>query len=177
MARVMHKTALHPKIGPAWATFAGDSSSMQSPLMVGALREQLLRVMEWHANERPAFRWGTVIHRRNERGRFRFGCVTQSGESFLLTDALLQELAAQPCWLDGAVRVSLECRKSLYDPDTDDLQRPDRPPLVEAMAVFFDPGARSGDSSFQAMAGVLTPITCPTELFLLTRDRPPGWPL
>jgi hypothetical protein len=30
---------------------------------------------------------------------------------------------------------------------------------------------------FQAMAGVLTPASCPTELFLLTRERPTGWPL
>ncbi|HET7598712.1 MAG TPA: hypothetical protein VFK09_00375 [Gemmatimonadales bacterium] len=151
---------------------------MQSPLVVEALREQLHRVMEWHANERPGFRWGCVIHRRNERGRFRFGCVSQGGESFLLTERLLQELSQHPCWLDGAVRVTLECRESVPEPELEDLQRPDRPPLVEAMAVYFDPGASGSDAAmFQAMAGVLTPTTCPTELFLLTRERPAGWPL
>jgi hypothetical protein len=153
---------------------------MQSPLVVEALREQLHRVMDWHAAERPAFRWGCVIHRRNERGRFRFGCVTQSGESFLLTERLLKELAEHPCWLDGAVRVTLECRELFLEhgPETDELQRADRPPLVEAMAVYFDPGAQGADAAmFQAMAGVLTPASCPTELFLLTRERPTGWPL
>ena len=30
--------------------------------------------------------------------------------------------------------------------------------------------------AFQAMAGVLTPAKCPSELFLLTRERPGGWP-
>ncbi|HEX5387579.1 MAG TPA: hypothetical protein VFW66_12805 [Gemmatimonadales bacterium] len=150
---------------------------MQSPLVVEALREQLVRVMDWHVNERPAFRWGAVIHRRNERGRFRFGCVTQGGESFLLTERLLRDLAGLPCWLDGAVRVTLECREALTEPDPDELQRPDRPPLVEAMAVYFDPGANAGDAAaFQAMAGVITPAACPTELFLLTRERPRGWP-
>ena len=150
---------------------------MQSPLVVEALREQLLRVIEWHANERPAFRWGVVIHRRNERGRFRFGCVTQGGESFLLTQAQMADLARHACWLDGAVRVSLECRQTAVDPETEELQRADRPLLVEAMAVFFDPGASGGEAAaFQAMAGVLTAGTCPTELFILTREKPASWP-
>lgn len=150
---------------------------MQSPLVVEALREQLHRVMDWHATDRPAFRWGVVLHRRNERGRFRFGCVTQRGESFLLTEQLLRELAAHSCWLDGAVRVTLECREHGVDREADDFQRADRPPLVEAMAVYFDPGAQGADAAiFQAMAGVLTPETCPTELFLLTRERPRSWP-
>jgi hypothetical protein len=151
---------------------------MQSPLVVEALREQLLRVIEWHTNERPAFRWGVVIHRRNERGRFRFGCVTQGGESFLLTDAQLADLASHACWLDGAVRVSLECRQTTVDPETAEFQRADRPALVDAMAVFFDPGAGGGEAAaFQAMAGVLTANTCPTELFILTRERPESWPM
>jgi hypothetical protein len=154
-----------------------ECNTMQSPLVVEALREQLLRVIEWHANERPAFRWGVVIHRRNERGRFRFGCVTQGGESFLLTDQQLSELTVQSCWLDGAVRVSLECRQRAMDPEIREFQRGDRPMLVEAMAVYFDPGAAGGDAAaFQAMAGVLTASTCPTELFLLTRERPASWP-
>jgi hypothetical protein len=150
---------------------------MQSPLVVEALREQLMRVMEWHGRERPGFKWGTVIHRRNERGRFRFGCVTHGGESFLLSEQMLRDLAAFPCWLDGAVPVVLECRESICDPEFEGLQRPDRAPLVEAMAVYFDPSAKGGEAAaFQAMAGVLTPTTCPTELFLLTRERPPTWP-
>ncbi len=150
---------------------------MQSPLVVEALREQLHRVMDWHANERPAFRWGVVIHRRNERGRFRFGCVTQGGESFLLTERLLKELAEYSCWLDGAVRVTVECRELFVEQGSDDFQRLDRPPLVEAMTVYFDPGARGADAAMlQAMAGVLTPATCPTELFLLMRERPKSWP-
>jgi hypothetical protein len=150
---------------------------MQSPLVVEALREQLLRVLEWHANERPAFRWGVVIHRRNERGRFRFGCVTQGGESLLLTAQMLAELSGQSCWLDGAVRVSLECRETTLDAELKEFHRGDRPVLVEAMAVYFDPGAGGSDAAaFQAMAGVLTAGTCPTELFLLTRERPASWP-
>lgn len=154
-----------------------ERNTMQSPLVVEALREQLLRVIEWHANERPPFRWGVVIHRRNERGRFRFGCVTQGGESFLLTDQQLADLTAQSCWLDGAVRVSLECRQRALDPEIREFQRADRPLLVEAMAVYFDPGAGGSDAAaFQAMAGVLTASTCPTELFLLTRERPASWP-
>lgn len=151
---------------------------MQSPLVIDALREQLLRVMEWHAGERPGFRWGVVLHRRNERGRLRFGCVTRGGESLILTQRLLADLAAQACWLDGAVPVTLECRQAVLEEDPDEPERPDRTALVEAMAVYFDPSSSGGEASvFQAMAGVLTPATCPTELFLLTRERPSSWPL
>jgi hypothetical protein len=103
--------------------------------------------------------------------------VTQGGESFLLTETQLTDLARHACWLDGAVRVSLECRQTTVDPETEAFQRADRPALVDAMAVFFDPGAGGGEAAaFQAMAGVLTAGTCPTELFILTRERPESWP-
>ena len=58
------------------------------------------------------------------------------------------------------------------------LNRPDRPPLVEAMAVCFDPDASAAEcEAFQAMAGTLTQATLPSELFLLLRKRCTGWPL
>ena len=83
-----------------------------------------------------------------------------------------------PCWLDGAVRVRLESRRiSEPHPWLDALARPDRPPLVEALAVYFDPDTSPEEvMAFQAMAGVLTPAHCPTELFVLTRRKPAGWP-
>ena len=152
---------------------------MQSPLVVDALREQLLRVLDWYQHQRPAYAWGTVIHRRNERGRLRFGAITPGGESFLLTEPLTKELGGLPCWLDGAVRVRLECRR-LTDPEPwmDVLVRPNRPRLVEALAVYFDPDTTPEETvAFQAMAGVLTPARCPSELFVLTRGRPNAWPL
>ena len=47
-------------------------------------------------------------------------------------------------------------------PWLDALARPDRPPLVEAMAVYFDPDTSPEEvMAFQAMAGVLTPAKCP----------------
>ena len=152
---------------------------MQSPLVVDALREQLLRVLDWYQHQRPAYAWGAVIHRRNERGRLRFGAITPGGESFLLTEPLAKELGGLPCWLDGAVRVRLECRR-LTDPEPwmDALVRPNRPRLVEALAVYFDPDTTPEETfAFQAMAGVLTPARCPSELFVLTRERPSAWPL
>jgi len=151
---------------------------MQSPLVVDALREQLLRVLDWYHQGPPRFRWGAVIHRRNERGKLRFGAITPQGESLLLSEPMLDGLAAMTCWLDGAVRVRLESRRvgdSL--PWMDALARPNRPPLVEALAVYFDPDTSPEEvMAFQAMAGVLTPAKCPSELFLLTRERPGGWP-
>lgn len=108
----------------------------------------------------------------------RFGAVTPDGESLILSEALLDDLASLPCWLDGAVRVRLE-RRRLSDPHPwlEALARPDRPPLVEALAVYFDPDTWPEEVlAFQAMAGVLTPAKCPSELFLLTRQKPPGWP-
>jgi hypothetical protein len=152
---------------------------MQSPLVVCALREQLLRVLDWYQHQRPAYGWGAVIHRRNERGRLRFGAITPGGESLLLTEPLAHELGTLPCWLDGAVRVRLECRQ-LTDsqPWMDALVRSNRPRLVEALAVYFDPDTTPEETvAFKAMAGVLTPARCPSELFVLTRDRPVGWPL
>ena len=153
--------------------------TMPSPLVVDALREQLVRVLEWYRQERPAFAWGVVLHRRNERGKLRFGAVTPAGESLLLSQPLLASLAEGPCWLDGAVRVRLACRQaSQVHPWLDALHRPDRPPLVEALAVCFDPDASPAEcEAFQAMAGTLTPATLPSELFLLLKKRSTGWPL
>jgi hypothetical protein len=153
--------------------------TMPSPLVVDALREQLVRVLEWYRQERPAFAWGVVLHRRNERGKLRFGAVTPAGESLLLSQPLLASLAEGPCWLDGAVRVRLACRQATQvHPWLDALHRPDRPPLVEALAVCFDPDASQAEcESFQAMAGTLTPATLPSELFLLLKKKSTGWPL
>jgi hypothetical protein len=153
--------------------------TMPSPLVVDALREQLVRVLEWYRQQRPAFGWGVVLHRRNERGKLRFGAVTPAGESLLLSQPLLSALAEGPCWLDGAVRVRLACRQvTQCHPWLDALNRPDRPPLVEALAVCFDPDASAAEcEAFQAMAGTLTPSTLPSELFLLLRKRCNGWPL
>jgi hypothetical protein len=153
--------------------------TMPSPLIVDALREQLVRVLEWYRHQRPAFGWGVVLHRRNERGKLRFGAVTPGGESLLLSQPLLLALTEGPCWLDGAVRVRLTCRQATQcHPWLDALNRPDRPPLVEALAVCFDPDASAAEcEAFQTMAGTLTPATLPSELFLLLKKRCNGWPL
>ena len=152
---------------------------MQSPLVVDALREQLLRVLDWYHRKPPGFTWGAVIHKRNERGRLRFGAITPSGESMLLSEPLLEELGGMACWLDGAVRVRLECRKMTPCPSwLEGLARPSRPPLVEALSVYFDPDSSPEEvMAFQAMAGVLTPARCPSELFVLTKGKPAGWPV
>jgi hypothetical protein len=92
---------------------------------------------------------------------------------------LTHGLGALPCWLDGAVRVRLECRH-LTEPQPwlDAMVRSHRPRLVEAIAVYFDPDSTPEETvAFQAMAGVLTPARCPSELFVLTKARPEGWPL
>ena len=47
-----------------------------------------MRVLDWYQHQRPAYGWGAVIHRRNERGRLRFGAITPGGESLLLTEPL-----------------------------------------------------------------------------------------
>lgn len=151
---------------------------MQSPMVVDVFRDQLATIMEWHRRDIPAFRWGAVIHRRNERGRVRFGAITAGGESLVLTADLLDELSRMTCWLDGAVRVRLECRSTVdFPPEWAAAARADRPALVRSLAVYFDPGATGPDAAlFAAMAGELTPEECPTELFILTRRRPPTWP-
>ena len=76
---------------------------------------------------------------------------------------MLDELGRVPCWLDGAVRVRLEPRRLTQpQPWLDALARPDRPRLVEALAVYFDPDTSPEEvMAFQAMAGVLTPTRCP----------------
>jgi hypothetical protein len=74
--------------------------------------------------------------------------------------------------------VRLEIRRvSEPQPWIDALARPGRPPLVEALAVYFDPDSSPEETmAFQAMAGLLTPATCPSELFILTKHRPSSWP-
>jgi hypothetical protein len=108
----------------------------------------------------------------------RFGAITPGGESLLLTEPLAQELGTTPGWLDGAVRVRLECRHlTESQPWMDALVRSNRPRLGEAIAVYFDPDTTPEETgAFQAMAGVLTPGRCPSELCVLTRARPVGWP-
>ena len=83
-----------------------------------------------------------------------------------------------PCWLDGAVQVRLESRHlTETQPWMEALVRSNRPRLVEALAVYFDPDTTPEETvAFQAMAGLLTPARCPSELFVLTRARPVGWP-
>jgi hypothetical protein len=76
-------------------------------MVVDVFKEQLATIMEWHRRDLPSFKWGVVLHRRNERGRIRFGAVTSGGESLVLTSELLDELSRMSCWLDGAVRVRL----------------------------------------------------------------------
>ena len=101
---------------------------MQSPLVVGALRDQLLQVLDWYHHGPP-----------------RFGLESR-------------RISEPHPWLDA-------------------LARPNRAPLVEALAVYFDPDTSPEEvMAFQAMAGVLTPARCPTELFLLTKHKPTGWP-
>lgn len=76
------------------------------------------------------------------------------------------------------MRVRLECRSTADLPaEWAAASRPDRAALVRSLAVYFDPGATGPDATlFAAMAGELTAETCPTELFVLTRRRPPTWP-
>ena len=179
LARILQNMALSaPPLG-AYGNLFPLVAAMQSPLVVDALKDQLLQVLDWYHHGPPRFSWGTVIHRRNERGRLRFGAITPQGESLLLSEPLLHELASMTCWLDGAVRVRLESRRVCNQhPWLDALARSDRPPLVGAMAVYFNPDSSPEEvMAFQAMAGVLTPAKCPTELFLLTRERPAGWPV
>ena len=120
---------------------------MRSPMVVDVFKEQLATIMEWHRRDLPSFKWGVVLHRRNERGRIRFGAVTSGGESMVLTSELLDELSRMSCWLDGAVRVRLECRSTADLPaEWAAADRPDRAALVRSLAVYFDPGATGPDA-------------------------------
>jgi hypothetical protein len=147
-------------------------------MVVEVYREQLAAILDWHRHEVPGFQWGVALHRRNERGHMRFGAVTLGGESCLLTADLLDELSRVSAWLDGAVRVRLECRRSAeLPPELAGVDRPDRAALVQSLAIYFDPGAAGQDAVlFAAMAGELTAENCPTDIFLLTRKRPATWP-
>lgn len=153
---------------------------MRSPLVVDVLREQLQDVLRWSHHTHPTPRWGFVIHRRSERGRQRFGVVTAGGESLLLSAAMIESLHTLPCWLDGTVPVRLDARElSPVNPWLDAAGRGGRPQIVEAMAVYLDQtiARQRPDRTDKPMAGVLTPATIPSELFVLTRRRPEAWPL
>jgi hypothetical protein len=161
---------------------------MANPLVVDVLRDQLLQMLTWYQHRDLTYNWGVVLHRRNERGHLRFGAVTPAGESFLVSEALLGRLHGLSCWLDGIVPVQFETRQ-LSDADVTTesdtmLSTPmlstARPRFVEALAVHFDAAAAMNEpeaQSFLPVAGVVTPATLPSELFVLTRERPAGWPL
>ena len=97
------------------------------------------------------------------------------GESLLLSEPMLDGLAAMnlPARRRREGSAGEPPHQSSEHPWIDALARPDRPPLVEAMAVYFNPDSSPEEvMAFQAMAGVLTPAKCPSELFLLTKERP-----
>ncbi len=151
---------------------------MSTPL-VALYREQLSEMLGWYRHSLPRFRWGSVIHARNERGRDRFGVVTLGGESMALSGPLLEQLAKTPCWLDGATRVQLkgECCEA-QDPLAAAFHRANRAPLVERLNVHFDTQVLGDDAHlFTAFAGEFEPASLPSEIFLLARKRPDGWPL
>ncbi len=151
---------------------------MTSPLVVEAFREQLQRVLDWHAGRAPRFGWGMVLHRRSERGNLWFGVVTLGGESFLLTDELLDDLAAHTMWLDGVVPVRMERAESPDELLAVVPRRPDRGSPVASLSIGFDGGITTGDmEAFAGMAGELDAASCPAELFVLAEGRPRGWPL
>ena len=92
---------------------------------------------------------------------------------------MLDELGGTACWLDGAVRVRLESRR-ISDPHPwlDALARPNRPPLVEALAVYFDP-----DTSPEEVDGVpgdgrrADPREMPVRAVSADQaSKPAGWP-
>src|SRR3954464_2921151 len=76
--------------------------TMPSPLVVDALREQLLRGLDWYHHQRAAVAWGVGLDRRNGRGKLRVGAVAPGGRSLLVGQPLLTGLASGPLWLDGA---------------------------------------------------------------------------
>ncbi len=149
---------------------------MQSPLVTEAYQERLATVMTWHRDARPGFRWGVVLHRRDERGRARFGAVTAGGESLLLTVPLLEALDEAGCWLDGALPVRLASCAVVAPPMAGGVPRPTRAPLVAALAIGFGAQAGPDEGLLAAMGGELTPDALPGELFLLARERPARWP-
>ena len=112
LARILQNMAVNaPPLG-GYGNLFPLVAAMQSSLVVDVLKDQLLQVLDWYHHGLPRFRWGTVIHCRNERGRLRFGAITPQGESLLLSEPMLDGLAGMTCWLDGAVRVRLESRRT-----------------------------------------------------------------
>lgn len=168
------RVACNLQLGPA--PFLVGIWAMATPLVVDVLRDQLMQMLLWHRHQQPAFQWGVVLHRRNERGHYRFGAVTPAGESLLVSGPLIERLREQPCWLDGVVPVRFEIRQL----DEHSWTPTAHVPLVDALAVYFDANQDAvemrGEVPLPA-AGILTPATMPSELFVLTRERPEGWPL
>ena len=100
-----------------------------------------------------------------------------SGESLLLSEALLDRLAEGPCWLDGAVRVRLERRRS-SDPHPwlDALARPDRAAAGRGPGRIFRSGHLArGMRELPGDGRHADPRKVPSELFVLTRSAG-GWP-
>ena len=169
-----------PPSGRIPATFSAGGRPCNRPL--SSTRYAISSSRSWTGTSTgpPRFRWGTVIHRRNERGKLRFGAITPQGESLLLSEPMLDELAATPCWLDGAVRVRLESRR-IADPAS--LAGRAGPP--ESSSAGRSAGgllrsrhlARRGDGVPGDGRGA-DPGEVPVRAVLADQaNRPAGWPL
>jgi len=127
---------------------------MQSPLVVDALRDQLLQNPRLVPSRYPPVPVGRRHPPPQRAWQAAVRAITPQGESLLLSEPLLDELVRAPAagWRSAS---PLENRR-ISDPHPwlDALARPNRPPLVEALAVYFDPDTSNEEKmAFQAMAG------------------------
>jgi hypothetical protein len=143
-------------------------------MVVDVFKEQLATIMEWHRRDLPSFKWGVVLHRRNERGRIRFGAVTSGGESLVLTSEAAGRIEPDVVLARRCGPVRLECRS------TSELPRNGPPSIARPRGPGEEPGCllRSwchwpDAALFAAMAGELTLNPVPPNFSFSLGDAPP----
>ena len=85
---------------------------MRSPMVVDLLEGQAHRRRSGPGATFPASsgEWSFTV--AMSAAGYRLGACNLGGESLVLTSELLDKLSRMSCWLDGAVRVRLECRST-----------------------------------------------------------------
>ncbi len=151
---------------------------MDARNIVETVQEKLRQVIASAASEGHEYRFGFLLHRREDFGQMQFGLITLGGESLPLTHRMLNALHDVVCWVYGEVPANLETSdKDRHAVHVDDEGRP-----VDALArtltvtLLTEEGKAPDSFALCPSQGTLTPDGLTEPLLLLTATRPHGWP-
>jgi hypothetical protein len=143
-----------------------------------AFSQQKLRAaVRRSADQDPSFVYGFVIHSRRHNEQPTLGLITLGGESLPLNQRLLESLEGLPLWLFGHARITLGAGTAIDTAESPRRKLIDRPLASLLMHIStFDANTGITQHLVQVEA-VVKADTLVQPLLIVTRQRPPAWPL